>query len=188
MHAHAHMRVYACFSLIHQRRMQQYDDTTVYSLYYLTSIGYTLAATRFSLAQCNTIHSPVIWATLNKMGINRNVYRNIVFGPKYVGGMALRHLHTLKGIRRTQYLIGHLTNDDGVATLMRICIEATQHHFSFSSITFTDRLSSTDLGYMTYGVSMTYTMVPSQSPIIGYHTLNVHPIKQSCPLLYYSQA
>jgi hypothetical protein len=60
------------------------------------------------------------------MGINRNVSRHIAFGPKFIDGMALRHLHTLQGIHRIQYLIGHITNNDGVAKLMRICIEATQ--------------------------------------------------------------
>jgi hypothetical protein len=60
------------------------------------------------------------------MGIHRKVSRNIVFGRTHLGGMALRHLHTLQGIRRTQYLIGRLTNDEGVAKLMRICIEETQ--------------------------------------------------------------
>jgi hypothetical protein len=60
------------------------------------------------------------------MGINRNVSHNIVFGPKHLGDMALRHLHTLQGIRPTQHLIGHPTNNDGVAKLVRICIEAKQ--------------------------------------------------------------
>jgi hypothetical protein len=36
---------------IHQRRMQRQDTTTAYTLYFLVGIGYTLAATRFSLAQ-----------------------------------------------------------------------------------------------------------------------------------------
>jgi hypothetical protein len=107
-----------------QSRMQRYDASTAYNLYYIASIGYTLSATRFSLHQCKTIQSPVICATLNNMGINRNVSRHIVFGPKFMGGMDLRH--TFQGIRCIQYLIGHITNNDGVAKLMRICIEATQ--------------------------------------------------------------
>jgi hypothetical protein len=72
------------------------------------------------------IHSTDICATLKKMGINRNISRNIVFGAKGMGAMALRHLHSQQGIRRIQYLIGHITNNDGVGKLMRICIEAIQ--------------------------------------------------------------
>jgi hypothetical protein len=109
-----------------QSRMQRYDATTAYNLYFLASIGYTLAATRLSVNQCKIIQSPVIYATLNNMDINSNVSRHIKFGPKYMGGMDLQHLHTLQGIRRIQYLIGHIINEDGVAKLMHICIEATQ--------------------------------------------------------------
>jgi hypothetical protein len=53
--------------------MRRYDATLAYNCYYIASIGYTLAATKLSLTQCNSIQSPVICATLNKMGINRNV-------------------------------------------------------------------------------------------------------------------
>jgi hypothetical protein len=60
------------------------------------------------------------------MAIHRNVAREIVFGPKRLGGMALYHLHTLQGIHRIQYFIGHIANNDGVCKLMIISIEATQ--------------------------------------------------------------
>jgi hypothetical protein len=109
-----------------QIRMQRYDSTTAYNLYYIASIGYMLAATHFLINQCKIIQSPVICATLNKMGINRNVSRHMIFGPKHMGDMALHHSHTLQGIRRIQYLIGHITNDEGVAKLMSICIEDIQ--------------------------------------------------------------
>jgi hypothetical protein len=109
-----------------QSRIQRYDATNEYNFYYLASISYTIAATRFSLQQCKTIQTPVVCATLNKMAINRNVARAIVFGPKRLGGMALCHLHTLQGICRIQYFIGHTANNDGVGKLMSICIESTQ--------------------------------------------------------------
>jgi hypothetical protein len=106
--------------------MQRYYATIAYNLYYLESIGYTLSATRFLINKCKIMQIPVICSTLNKMGIDRNVYRHIVFGPKHTVVMALRHLHTLQGMSRIQYLIGHITNDDGVSKLMCICIEAIQ--------------------------------------------------------------
>jgi hypothetical protein len=60
------------------------------------------------------------------MGININVSRNIVFGPKQLRWMAIRQLNTLQGTHHTQYLIGHITNNDGVGKRMWICIEAIQ--------------------------------------------------------------
>jgi hypothetical protein len=111
---------------IHQSKIQRYCAATAYNLYYLATIHYILDSTRFSLTQCKTVQSLVICATLNKMGINRNISRNIFFDPKKIGSMDIRHISTLQGIHRTQYLIGYLTNNEGVAKLMRICIEATQ--------------------------------------------------------------
>jgi hypothetical protein len=86
------------FGGIRQIRMHIYDATTAYNLCYLVNIGYTLADTQFSLAQCKMIQSPVICATLEKMGINRTVSRNILFGPKHMVGVALRHLNSQQGI------------------------------------------------------------------------------------------
>jgi hypothetical protein len=115
-----------CLAEAYDKEECRYDATPSYNLYYLASIGYTIAATRFSLAQCKTIQSPLISATLDKMGINRNVSCNIVFGPKHMGGIAIIHLHSLQGIRRIQYIIGQVTNNDGVGKWMRICINAVQ--------------------------------------------------------------
>jgi hypothetical protein len=106
--------------------MQRYDASTAYNLYCIATIGYTLTTTCFSLHQCKIIQIHAICATLKMMGINRNVSRDVVFGPKYTGVMDLHHLHTLQGMRRIQYIIGHITNNDVVAKPMPICIEATQ--------------------------------------------------------------
>jgi hypothetical protein len=57
---------------------------------------YTLAATKMSVTQCDAIQSPVICATLNKMGINRNVAWKIVFGPKNIGGLEMHNLYTIQ--------------------------------------------------------------------------------------------
>jgi hypothetical protein len=106
--------------------MQHYDDSTAYNCYYLARISYTIAATRLYLEQCKSIQIPVVCATLNKMAINRNVARAIVYGPKRLGGMSLCHLHNLRGIHRLPYFSVHIAKKDGVGKLTRICIEATQ--------------------------------------------------------------
>jgi hypothetical protein len=61
------------------------------------------------------------------MAINHNVSHAIVVVPKVLGCMALRNLHTLRGIRRLQYFIGHITNNGGISKLIRICIEAMHY-------------------------------------------------------------
>jgi hypothetical protein len=85
--------------------MRQQDAPIAYNCYYIASIGYTIKATKLSLNQCKSIQSPVVWATLNKMGINRNIACAIVFGPKILGGLEMHHLYTLQGTKRLQYFM-----------------------------------------------------------------------------------
>jgi hypothetical protein len=54
------------------------------------------------------------------MGINCNVSRAIIFDPKHLGGMSLRHLHTLQGILRMQYFMGQIANNDGIGKLIQL--------------------------------------------------------------------
>jgi hypothetical protein len=74
-------------SAIYGSRMRCQDASLAYNCYYIASISYTLAATKMSVNLCDAIQSPVICATLNRMEINRNVARKIVFGPKTLGGL-----------------------------------------------------------------------------------------------------
>jgi hypothetical protein len=60
------------------------------------------------------------------MGINRNVSRAIVFGPKHLGGISLSHLHTLQGIRRLQYFIGHIAKTN---SYMRVSYSTRGRYF-----------------------------------------------------------
>jgi hypothetical protein len=117
-------RIFA--SAIHGSIMRQQDAPIAYNCYYIASIGYTMAATKLLLNRYKSIQSPVVCATLNKMGINRNVARAIVFGPKSLGGLEMQHFYTLQGMKRLQYFMGHIACNDGNGNLMKICMEHTQ--------------------------------------------------------------
>jgi hypothetical protein len=106
--------------------MRRQDASLAYNCYYIASTGYTLAATKMAVNQCDAIQSPVICATLNKMGINRNVALKIVFGPKTLGGLEMHDLYTIQGTKRLQYFLGHVMCNARNGNLMRICMESTQ--------------------------------------------------------------
>jgi hypothetical protein len=94
-------------SSIHGSRMRRQDAPIAYKCYYIASIGYNMTETTLSLNQCTSIQSPVVCATLNKMGINRNVAHAIVFGLKILGGLEMHHLYTIQGTKRLQYFLAH---------------------------------------------------------------------------------
>jgi hypothetical protein len=106
--------------------MRRQDASLAYNCYCIASIGYTIAATNMSFNQCDAIQSPVICATLNKMGIIRNVAQKIVFGPKTLGGLEMHDLYTIQGTTRLQYFLGHTMCNDRNGNLVRICMESTQ--------------------------------------------------------------
>jgi hypothetical protein len=112
-----------CASVIYGSIMHRQDASLAYNCYYIASIGYILAATKMYVNQCNAIQSPVICATLNKMGINRNVARKIVFGPKTLCGLEMHDLYTIQGNKRLRYFLGDVMCNNGNGNLMRICME-----------------------------------------------------------------
>jgi hypothetical protein len=85
-----------------------------------------MAATKLALNQCKSIQSPKICASLNKVGIHRNVARAIVFRPKSLGGLEMHHIYTLQGKKCLQYFLGHITCNDGNGNPVKICMEPTQ--------------------------------------------------------------
>jgi hypothetical protein len=113
-------------STIYGSRMRRQDASLAYNCYYIAIIGYTLAVTKMAVNQCDAIQIPVVCATLNKMDINRNVARKIVFGPKTLVGLEMHYLYTIQGTKRLQYFLGHVICNDINSNLMRFCMESTQ--------------------------------------------------------------
>jgi hypothetical protein len=60
------------------------------------------------------------------MCINRNVSRNIFFGPRSLGELEMHHIYILQGTKRLQYFMGNIVCNDGNGNIMRICMEHTQ--------------------------------------------------------------
>jgi hypothetical protein len=103
-----------------------------------------------------------------------------------MGGMDLRHIHTLHGTRRIQYLIGHITNNDDVAKLMRIYIYGTQLEvgtfkpffflpFSLHGPSLVSRSWINEIWSLT-----NYSLGPSPSQTRGFHIHNEYTTNPSC--------
>ena len=90
-------------------------------------IEFPLAATNFSQDQCDKILSPVLNASLSKMGYNRNMPRSVIFGPVTVGGAGFHDLFIEQGIRHAQMFVGHLREPSSeTGKLLRIELDWCQ--------------------------------------------------------------
>jgi hypothetical protein len=88
--------------------MRRGESAMVYNSYYMASISYGTAATSLTYKECEETQRQVVNTILQKMGINRNTARTVVFGTSKYGGLGLYHLSAVQGFAQLQYLIGSL--------------------------------------------------------------------------------
>jgi hypothetical protein len=69
---------------------------------------FTFAITSFTSVQLRRLQQTATRATLAKLGLNRNIAREVVFGSPLYGGMGLSDLVTEQGIAQLQLLMCHL--------------------------------------------------------------------------------
>ena len=79
-----------------------------YSTIISARLEFPLTVTQFTQAQCDLISSPVLNVCLTKMGYNKHMPREVVYGPKQMGGLGLHDLYIEQGIKAVTALVGHL--------------------------------------------------------------------------------
>jgi hypothetical protein len=85
--------------------MSRIHANLCYAYVYLGTMGYSLAVTHFTEKQLAKIQSKPIRALMSAMGFNPNMPKEVLFGPKALGGGDYRHLYVEQG---TQQVLGIL--------------------------------------------------------------------------------
>jgi hypothetical protein len=100
------------------------DKSEVWLAYfacYIPAMTFTFAVASFTATtQLLNLQRSAIRATLAKLGFNRNISRDIVFGSPLYGGMGVFNLVTEHGIAQLQLLIRHLRAGTPHGTLFLI--------------------------------------------------------------------
>jgi hypothetical protein len=81
---------------------------------------FTFAVTSFTSVQLRLLQQTATRATLAKLGLNRNISREVVFGSPLYGGLGLSDLVTEQGIAQLQLLMRHLRAGTPQGTLFLI--------------------------------------------------------------------
>jgi hypothetical protein len=81
---------------------------------------FTFAVCSLTMADLATLQKAHIRATLARLGFNRNISRDIVFGSSLHGGLGLLHLFVEQGIAQIQLLLRHLRAQTTQVSLMLI--------------------------------------------------------------------
>jgi len=80
-------------------KMTRIDAFLIHQVRYKKALTYFLRHTHLTDTQCDKIQRPCILAVLPKMGFNRFMKRDVIFGPKKYGGMALADAKIEQAVR-----------------------------------------------------------------------------------------
>lgn len=98
----------------------------VYYCRWKPSITYCLPITTFTSKECKKIQSPFFNALLPKLGINRNMPRDLLHGPSHVAGLGLVNLEAEQLSMHVSGLIAQIRKGDRVGQTMLASIDAMQ--------------------------------------------------------------
>ena len=94
-------------------------QTTIYK-----TLQYPLPALTLTEKECNHVMAPMLMGGLSSSGINRNIPREILYGPKNEGGLGLWNLYDFQGLSQIAFLVEHISNNNMSGDLLRCSIES----------------------------------------------------------------
>jgi ribonuclease HI len=89
-------------------------------------LEYPLGATQFTQQECDIITSPVLRASLSKMGYNCNMPKEVIYGPPALFGIGMHDYYIEQGIHQLLALFGHIRQDSETSRMMRIELQWCQ--------------------------------------------------------------
>ena len=92
-----------------------------------------LVLTLFTKKQCHHIQSKPTAIFLQKCGFAATTHCSIFFGPRKLGGLGFKHLHTTQGIMHTMKLLQTLRTPDQLHNLLRLLLTKWQIHSGSST-------------------------------------------------------
>jgi hypothetical protein len=113
-------------ALVASSKLSKIESLLAYRMNWTPSISYSLGTSTMSPTDLAAIQSAATSSFLNKLGINRNFPRAVVFGPKALGGLELRNLCVEQGVQQLTQLMAHVYNSTVPGQLILIALQTLQ--------------------------------------------------------------
>jgi hypothetical protein len=88
--------------------LNTYEVWLAYFACFVPAMVFTFAVCSFTMADLMRLQREPVRSTLARLGFNRNISRDIVFGSTLYGGIGMLHLFVEQGIAQIQLLVRHL--------------------------------------------------------------------------------
>jgi hypothetical protein len=90
----------------------------------MASMSYSLPVANFSEKQLAKIQSKPVRSLMSAMGFNGNMPKEVVFDPKALGGIGIRHLYVEQGTHQVLGMLRHLRDpESSVGVMLKIAIQ-----------------------------------------------------------------
>ena len=98
--------------------LSHYEAHSAYQTRYKSIATYPYTVTTFSTKTLNEIQKSSVKLLLPKLGVNRNMPRAVIYGPRALGGRQLMNLVVEQPARNLHTTIGHLRRQDRLSTIL----------------------------------------------------------------------
>ena len=115
-----HLRIEAnkFASLLRSSRLSKVAAYTAYRTSWIPAVTYSLNTTTMTQREMMQIQLQATAASLQKIGVNKNFPRAVVFGPTSMGGLEFRDLYVEQGAGRILLLLSHLYHNSEVGKML----------------------------------------------------------------------
>ena len=93
-----------------------------YHACYLPSVTYPLASSSMTENHLTDVQKKAMSIIVARCGFNRNTKKEILYGPKSLGGAEFRHLYVEQGICQVSEFIRHWRKQSTIGTMLRIAL------------------------------------------------------------------
>jgi ribonuclease HI len=103
------------------------EGWTYYYACYLPGISYPLANSHFTERELATVQRKAMTRIIPKCGYNRNMKKEILFGPLKYGGANFRHLYDQQGLGQITLFLSHWRQNTETGKLLKTAVAWAQY-------------------------------------------------------------
>ena len=122
---------------INNAPFQPHDAHVVYQSRYRAMIQYPLPITTFTTNQLHTIQKPVIFHLLPKLGMNRHMPREVVYGPRPLGGREIMDLRIEQPYLNIKTTLANMRRGEKAGSALLITLRDVQAEIGTSKPFYT---------------------------------------------------
>jgi hypothetical protein len=112
---------------INSHALSRTEAKLAYEAFYIPAMRYSLSVTSINQLDFETIQRTMTSSILSYLGYNRNMPREVVFGPQKFQGVGLRHLYDLQGADGTRLLLNKLNDSTSTTNkMLQILLDTIQ--------------------------------------------------------------